>query len=149
MRLADRDETPRRRGRWWLALDEGRRWLAARNESPKGAPEDSDLDDARESLRYWEVRARRLPRRAVRRRREARAMAVRWRAQVQEAERRRYGGGAIGAVIQVMAERRLPEGARHTGHQVARVAIAVTAVFALAVTALVVALVVAAVSLVT
>jgi hypothetical protein len=30
-----------------------------------------DLQDARESLEYWEGRVQRLPRRAVRRRREA------------------------------------------------------------------------------
>ena len=41
-------------------------------------PADLSLEDARESLAYWESRARRLPRHAIRRRREARDMAARW-----------------------------------------------------------------------
>jgi hypothetical protein len=57
------------------------------------------LDDARESLAYWEDRAHRLPRHAVRRRREAREMAVRWQGRVVEAEREVYGRGLLGALV--------------------------------------------------
>jgi|GEM_PF-5722825 hypothetical protein len=66
------------------------------------------LVEARESLSYWENRLQTLPRTAVRRRREARAMVERWRERVAEAERAEYGAGMLGAVFQVMAERRLP-----------------------------------------
>jgi hypothetical protein len=66
------------------------------------------LVEARESLSYWENRLQTLPRTAVRKRREARAMVERWRERVAEAERAEYGAGMLGAVFQVMAERRLP-----------------------------------------
>jgi hypothetical protein len=79
-----------------------------------------DLDDAREALAYWEDRVRRLPRHAVRRRREAVVMAERWRGRVAEAERVHYGRGLRGAMLLWMAEGRLPESARHTGRVVAR-----------------------------
>ena len=89
-----------------------------------------DLEDARASLTYWEDRARRLPVRAVRKRREAREMAARWRARVAEAERAAYGRGLLGAMLLVLAERRLPQPARHTSREVAhrakQVAIALT-----------------------
>jgi hypothetical protein len=81
---------------------------------------DPALDDARESLAYWERRARRLPRHAIRRRREARDMAARWRVRVADAERQVYGRGLLGLVLLVALERRLPEPARHAGRRVAR-----------------------------
>ncbi len=88
------------------------------------APDDDDpaasLEEARESLEYWEDRARRLPMHNVRGRREARAMAARWRTRVADAERLRYGRGLAGAVLQVAMERRLPAHARHAGRTVAR-----------------------------
>jgi hypothetical protein len=104
-----------------------------------------DLDDAREALAYWEAREQQLPRHAVRRRQEARAMAARWRDDVATAERAAYGRGLLGALLLVASEGRLPETARHTGRQVARrsrqAAIAVVvAVLALAVLAGVAAL---------
>ncbi|HEU4976998.1 MAG TPA: hypothetical protein VFT50_18055 [Baekduia sp.] len=77
------------------------------------------LEDAREALAYWEQREQRLPRRAVRRRHEARAMAERWRADVTAAERAAYGRGLLGALLLVAGEGRLPESARHAGRRVA------------------------------
>ncbi len=79
-----------------------------------------ELEDAREALAYWERRARALPRWALRRRREAHAMARRWHARVAEAEAATYGRGLLGALALAVTERRLPERARHTGLQVAR-----------------------------
>jgi hypothetical protein len=76
------------------------------------------LVEARESLSYWENRLQTLPRTAVRKRREARAMVDRWRARVSEAERAEYGAGFLGAVFLAMAERRLPT---HTTRQLVRV----------------------------
>ena len=61
---------------------------------------DRELEDARESLAYWETRARTLPLHAVRRRREAREMTHRWQARVAEAERIVYGRGLLGALLQ-------------------------------------------------
>jgi hypothetical protein len=84
------------------------------------AARSSDLDDAREALAYWESRAHALPRLALRRRREARAMARRWHARVAEAEAAVYGRGLLGALALAVTERRLPERARHTGRTVAR-----------------------------
>jgi hypothetical protein len=81
---------------------------------------DRELEDARESLTYWETRARTLPLHAVRRRREAREMAVRWQARVAEAERMVYGRGLLGALVLLAAERRLPQGVRRSGHVIAR-----------------------------
>jgi hypothetical protein len=78
------------------------------------------LEDARESLAYWETRARTLPRHAIRRRREAREMAARWRDRVAEAERLVYGRGLLGALLLLAAERRLPEKTRQTGRLVVR-----------------------------
>ncbi len=106
------------------------------------------LVEARESLDYWERRAHTLPRFAVRKRREAREMEARWRARVSEAERLEYGAGMVGALVMVLAERRLPVSARHTGRTLARVAIWTTVVTALMVVALMAALFAAAVALV-
>jgi hypothetical protein len=77
-----------------------------------------DLDDARESLAYWEDRAHRLPRHAIRRRREALELAARWRERVAQAEREHYGRGLLGAALLLAAERRLPQRTYH-GAQVA------------------------------
>lgn len=76
------------------------------------------LVEARESLSYWENRLHTLPRRSVRARREAREMVDRWRARVTEAERAEYGPGFLGAVFQLMAEKRLPV---QTSRQIVRV----------------------------
>src|SRR5829696_6574029 len=81
---------------------------------------DRELEDARESLAYWEARAHALPRHAVRRRREAREMAARLQARVVEAERMIYGRGLLGALVLLAAERRLPQGIRHRGQLAAR-----------------------------
>jgi hypothetical protein len=81
---------------------------------------DLQLEDARESLAYWEDRARRLPRYAIRRRREAREMAARWHVRVAEAERAVYGRGLLGALLLLAAERRLPESTRRAGRRLAR-----------------------------
>lgn len=80
------------------------------------------LPEARESLAYWEGRLERLPRRAVRKRREARVMVDRWRSRVVEAERGQYGSGLLGAALMVLAERRLPTDASYASRRVARVA---------------------------
>jgi hypothetical protein len=103
-----------------------------------------DLTDARESLDYWEDRSRRLPRRAIRKRREAREMSARWRARVAEAERAEYGRGLMGALMLMVAERRLPVTADHTGRQLARRGLqAVLALTAVMVTLTVLAMVAA------
>ena len=81
---------------------------------------DRELEDARESLAYWEDRARTLPLHAVRRRREAREMTHRWQARVAEAERIVYGRGLLGALLLIASERRLPQQIRRRGHVVAR-----------------------------
>ena len=88
--------------------------------APAHLGSDRELEDARESLAYWETRAHTLPRHAIRRRREAREMAVRWRARVAEAERSVYGRGLLGALLLLAAERRLPQPVRHRGHVAAR-----------------------------
>jgi hypothetical protein len=80
------------------------------------------LDEARELLAYWERRARRLPRWALKRRREARATAGRWRARVRDAEQVRYGRGVLGAASQLAVERRMPATLAHRGRQAARLA---------------------------
>ena len=100
---------------------------------------DRELEDARESLAYWENRARTLPLHAVRRRREAREMTHRWQARVAEAERTVYGRGLLGALLLVAAERRLPQQTRHRGQVVARRVVQAT----VALVALLVALAVA------
>ncbi len=83
----------------------------------------TDLHDARESLEYWEARARRLPRYALRKRREARAMVTRWQARVRDAERRTYGEGFLGAALMLVSERRLPARVRSSGRRAARIAL--------------------------
>jgi hypothetical protein len=80
----------------------------------------TDLTDARESLEYWERRARGLPWLALRRRREARTMAARWRTRVAEAERVAYGRGLAGALFQLVCEQRLPSVAVHRGRTMVR-----------------------------
>ena len=100
----------------------------------------SALPEARESLSYWETRLETLPRRAVRKRREARAMATRWRERVCEAERVQYGAGVLGALLLLLSERRLPTETRYASRRVARVASrAALAAFALLAVVLVVA----------
>jgi hypothetical protein len=87
--------------------------------SPRGGAD--ELDEARELLAYWELRARRLPRWAVMRRREARAMAWRWRERVRAAEQARYGAGLLGAASLLAVERRMPTKVAHRGSQAVRV----------------------------
>ncbi len=99
----------------------------------------SALVEARESLTYWERRLDRLPRHAVRKRREAREMAARWRTRVSEAERLQYGAGVLGALLLYVFERRLPVRAHQTRRTLVRVGIGV----AVAVTAMLIAALVA------
>jgi hypothetical protein len=127
----------------WPAANEvfaGLSRLAESLLAPRGAAD--ELDEARELLAYWEQRARRLPVWALKRRREAREMAWRWRERVRAAEQDRYGAGLIGAASQLAVERRLPTKVYHRGRQATRV-VAYTALTA-AVTLLLVAAVVAA-----
>ncbi|MGK2939042.1 MAG: hypothetical protein ACSLFR_14735 [Solirubrobacteraceae bacterium] len=107
---------------------------------------DLSLDDARSSLAYWEHRAERLPRRAVRARREAHAMAARWRGRVTDAERNVYGTGIFAILLALFVEGRVPETTRHAGRRAARIgtriavgAVVVTATFMLLLALLVVA----------
>jgi hypothetical protein len=118
-----------------LSLDH---WFAA----PEGDDPAASLEEARESLTYWEQRARRLPVHNLRGRREAREMAARWRARVAAAEREVYGRGLAGALLQVALEWRLPAQARHTGRTVARRTVQVLIGLTLACVALAVAAVV-------
>jgi len=83
----------------------------------------TDLHDARESLAYWEERARRLPVYALRKRREARAMASRWRGRVVDAERSTYGEGLLGTALMLVFERRLPVRMKTSGRRAARIAV--------------------------
>ena len=96
----------------------------------------TDLHDARESLAYWEERARRLPRYALRKRREARTMATRWQARVLDAERRTYGDGVLGAALMLVVERRLPTRVRSSGRRAARIAVGTGVAFVAASAAL-------------
>jgi hypothetical protein len=98
----------------------------------------SALPEARESLTYWESRLERLPRRAVRKRREAREMTLRWRERVSEIERREYGAGVLGAVLLFLAERRLPLDTQRTGRRALRIGAGVAASVMLAVVAVLV-----------
>ena len=79
-----------------------------------------DLQDARSSLEYWRGRARALPRRRWRMRREAREMTARWEARVAESERAAYGRGLVGALVLLLAEGRLPQRAQRTGRLIVR-----------------------------
>jgi hypothetical protein len=112
-----------------------------------GAGDEHDLEQARESLDYWEDRARRLPLHAVRGRREAREMAARWRDRVTAAEQAAYGRGLLGLVLLVAAERRLPEATRARGRTLARRGMQLATVVFVAVVTLVVAGLVAAVEI--
>jgi hypothetical protein len=96
----------------------------------------TDLHDARESLDYWEERARRLPVYALRKRREARAMASRWRNRVLDAERSTYGDGFFGAALMLVFERRLPTRVRSSGRRAARIAVGTGVAFVAACAAL-------------
>jgi hypothetical protein len=108
----------------------------------------ADLHDARESLEYWESRAQRLPRWALRRRREARAMAARWNVRVRDAERSAYGDGVLGTVLMLAFERRLPLRVKRSGRQAARLAIVTSAAVLAAAGALVTLAIVAVLQLV-
>jgi hypothetical protein len=108
---------------------------------------DPSLEDARESLAYWEDRARRLPRYAIRRRREAREMAARWHVRVAEAERAVYGRGLLGVLLLLAAERRLPEATRRAGRRLARRTAQAAVIVCVALVVLVVAGAVAAIEL--
>src|SRR6476661_1807565 len=88
--------------------------------APARIAADAELAEARESLAYWEERARMLPLHAVRGRREAREMAARWRGRVADAERAAYGAGLLGAMLLLATERRLPQPMVHTGRMMAR-----------------------------
>jgi hypothetical protein len=91
------------------------------------------LVEARESLDYWESRLQRLPRRAVRQRREAREMAARWRERVNAAELAEYGPGLIGTLFMLLTERRMPMRTQHPGAQLVRagkIALVTTVAFA-------------------
>jgi hypothetical protein len=110
---------------------------------PRADAPPEDLDDAREALAYWEDRCRRLPVRAVRKRREAREMAIRWSARVADAEREAYGRGLLGLALFVAFEHRLPEPARRTGRQLAHRSAQVAIVLGVAALALALAVLVA------
>jgi hypothetical protein len=102
---------------WLVGLSE----LAASLRTPRGGAAE-ELEEARELLAYWEQRARRLPRWALMRRREAREMAWRWRERVRAAEQLRYGRGILGMASQLAVEHRMPTTVAHRGRQAARVA---------------------------
>jgi hypothetical protein len=107
----------------------------------------SALPEARESLTYWEARLQYLPRRAVRKRREAREMARRWRDRVEEAERSQYGAGLLGAVFMFYVERRLPASTRRNAHRLVRVGKGAVLAFAASAVALTVLALVAVIAL--
>jgi hypothetical protein len=127
----------------WPALQGALAGVAESLRAPRRAAD--ELDEARELLAYWEQRSRRLPRWALVRRREARAMARRWRDRVRAAEQDRYGRGLVGAASQLAIERRVPATVAHRGRQAARVAlyVAVTAALTLVLVLVAVAAVVA------
>ena len=104
----------------WLEARGGLTGLAEALRPPRPGA-DGELAEARELLAYWERRARRLPRWAVRRRREAREMAHRWRERVHDAEQRRYGRGLLGAASLYAIERRAPTSLAHRGRQAGKV----------------------------
>lgn len=79
-----------------------------------------ELEEARESLSYWERRERSLGRRARSQRREAARHAAASRERVAELERAAYGPGARGVLAQIAAEGRLPEPTRQAGRRLAR-----------------------------
>ena len=98
----------------------------------------SALPEARESLTYWETRLHKLPRRAVKKRRETREMAARWRERVCEAERAQYGAGMLGALLLLAVEQRLPTRAQYTTRSLVRTGRNVALALLVAVVALVV-----------
>jgi hypothetical protein len=108
------------------------------------AAADADLIDAREALAYWETRARSLPHHSLRRRREARELAARWRSRVSEAERAAYGAGVMGAVLLFATERRLPAPVHARVRMMVRRAAQVAAVVCVAVFAMLMTSIVAA-----
>jgi hypothetical protein len=107
---------PSARVQWspWLAAQA---WLDTFLTPREGVDE---MTEARELLAYWEGRARRLPRWALMRRREARDMARRWRERVRAAEQARYGAGVLGAATQLAVERRMPTTVAYRGRQALR-----------------------------
>ena len=118
----------------WLEARGGLAGIAEALRTPRSAAVD-ELAEARELLAYWERRARRLPRWALMRRREARDMARRWRERVREAEEHRYGRGLLGAASMYAIERRTPTTLAHRGRQAGKVVLytATTAALTLAV----------------
>ena len=54
-------------------------------------------------------------------------MADRWRERVSEAERLEYGAGLLGAILLVLAERRLPLRTHRTSRKLVRVGLGVAA----------------------
>ena len=103
----------------WLEARGGLAGIAGALRTPRAAAVD-ELAEARELLAYWERRARRLPRWALMRRREARDMARRWRERVREAEEDRYGRGLLGMASMYAIERRTPTSLAHRGARPAR-----------------------------
>ena len=126
----------------WLAARGGLAGIAEALRAPREIAVD-ELAEARELLAYWERRARRLPRWALMRRREARDMAGRWRARVREAEERRYGRGLLGAASMYAIERRTPTTLAHRGRQAGRVVLYTAATAALTLTVVLIAVLVA------
>ena len=123
---------PRSEGSWSHRTWSDRTWSAAAGlragwaqiVESLHAPGDAagELVEARELLAYWERRSRLLPRWALVRRREARAMTRRWRERVRAAEQVRFGRGLLGAASQLAVERRMPTTVAHRGQQALRLA---------------------------
>jgi len=126
----------------WLEARGGLTGIAEALRAPREIAVD-ELAEARELLAYWERRARRLPRWALMRRREARDMAGRWRARVREAEERRYGRGLLGAASMYAIERRTPTTLAHRGRQAGKVVLYTAATAALTLTVVLIAVLVA------
>ena len=126
----------------WLEARGGLMGIAEALRAPREIAVD-ELAEARELLAYWERRARRLPRWALMRRREARDMASRWRARVREAEERRYGRGLLGAASMYAIERRTPTTLAHRGRQAGKVVLYTAATAALTLTVVLIAVLVA------
>src|SRR5215217_7618384 len=79
--------------------------------TPVGASDDEllarlhaphSVEEARESLLYWERRAVTLPLRRRRARREAQMMAAAWRERLRHAERERYGPRLREALLELL-----------------------------------------------
>jgi hypothetical protein len=126
----------------WLAARGGLAGIADALRTPREVAVD-ELAEARELLAYWERRARRLPRWALMRRREARDMARRWRERVSEAEEHRYGRGLLGMASMYAIERRTPTSLAHRGRQAGKVALYTAATAAMTVAIVLVAVLVA------